>query len=392
MPTRGAALAEAAERAPFAIAGPGTRSSARSFTRRSPARTSSTTRPPTGSSREYKNGEFASFGACARPDPDRRRGPVRLRATAASRCSKLSGPAQRRSPARTVTVRVTDAGNGDRSPARRVGRRHDRTPTAAPPSARSPRGGQTLQGDQGRHGPLQPPAAVRDRRLRRRLRQRAAVRRPTRPRRPRRSSASATASASRAAARRASCAARSRADPSGPVGGQDPPHPPARRHVLVLLRQPRAVPQAHLRQAVRVQGRRPRGAGATCCPRACRAAATCSAPTRSTTPFNHGRARAGWCSASDEARCSSSPLAARSPCPPRRAAAEVDVMVVGKERVLRAPADVRLKVRTVDGRRPALPRRRRDAALRAGRPPSSSSACATTAAAASGRATRPACT
>ena len=105
--------------------------------------------------------------------------------------------------------------------------------------------------------------------------------------------------------------------------------------------------------------------GATCCPRACRAAATCSAPTRSTTRSTTAR-RAGWCSASDEAAAGHRPRRRRR-CPRRRPPREVDAH--GRRQGARAARAHRGAAEGAhgEGRRPALPRRRGDAAVRARR-------------------------
>jgi hypothetical protein len=109
VPTRGAAVAEAAERTPFAIAGTWHPQFGASFT--SIAGESVAFDP--GSNRflvEYENGQSAQLGACAdgiQPGDD----VLFAYGTGSEPLLELSGPATART-GQTITVRVTDARNG----------------------------------------------------------------------------------------------------------------------------------------------------------------------------------------------------------------------------------------------------------------------------------------
>jgi hypothetical protein len=110
VPTRGAAIAEAAERTPFAIEGTWNAQFGASFTRiggESVAFDAATNRFLA----EYENGQFAQLGACA---DDIRPGDRVLFAygTGNEPLLALAGPATAR-PGEAIVVRVTDARNGN---------------------------------------------------------------------------------------------------------------------------------------------------------------------------------------------------------------------------------------------------------------------------------------
>ena len=348
VPTRGAALMEAAERTPFAIAG------AWNAQFMSPTFTH-----VVGEKVEYdsttdrylwetKKGEGSSAGACG--DQIQTGDEVVFAyAKFGARVLKLSGPATAQ-PGSQLSVRVTDLGNGSPVPGATVAgvtTDADGRATVGPFSA----GEHPLQatkpdvvrsnhlrlcvtnGTDGACGSVlasapdttAPTASIRGIRNGQRF---------TRRRAPRELSGTASA------------------DPSGPVGGQDPPHAPAQGHVLVLLRQQGAVPQAHVRQAVRVQGRRPdRMELPAAGPPAARPVRARHLRDRQRVQPRRGEPAGVPRPMRRAVVIAVAAVAVALPAP--ASAARVEVMVVGKERVLRAPTEVRLKVRKarVEGRR-----------------------------------------
>ena len=168
VPTRGAAVAAAAEQAPFAMHGEWFPSlGSPSFTDIGGEDVGF----DAGTNAylvEYKNAQGASIGSCGDPIAPGDRvlfayndGDDPLLA--------LSGPGTAK-PGEGATVKVTDAASGAAIAGAAVGG----TTTAADGTATvgplTQRGGAGVQGIQVRHGPLQPPARVRQRRPRWRLR------------------------------------------------------------------------------------------------------------------------------------------------------------------------------------------------------------------------------
>ena len=275
-----------------------------------------------GSRRPRRPGRRAGHGRAVDRRPARRPGRAARRSVGGRSSRRADGIAQRRrsrarAPSRCRRRRPARAA---RRPSRPV--RHER---ATAPAAASP-----------------PPDTHRARRHR--------------------SPASATASASRAAARRASCSGTVSADPSGLWAVK-----------IRLTRRYKGTcwyfsgsKEQFLKRTCGKQYAFKVGDRADwsyLLPRAPAARPLRARHLRDRQRRSTAARRAGWCSASDEAAGRHRRLARRSPCPAPATAAEVEVMVVGKERVLRAPAEVRLKVRTVQGRRPALPHRRGHAAV-----------------------------
>ena len=249
VPTRGAALAEAAERRRSRSHGDLVRRARQpDASTRSRARTSRFDPATAAFLAEYKNGDVRAGRGVRRPGRLRRPTCCSPTPTAASRCSR--SPARRRpGPATTATVKVTDAASGAAVAGATVGGAvtgADGTATVGPFTQR---GDQRPQGDQGRHGALQPAARVRERRRGRLLQHGgaggplgagAAARDTTRAGRDDRARC-ATARSSPAAGRRGCCAARVAADPSGLRAVKLRLTRRRGRHCSVLLRAPRAL-------------------------------------------------------------------------------------------------------------------------------------------------------
>ena len=300
------------------------------------------------------DGVLASVGVCGDADagpattccssPTARRA-ARADAAAAHRvpASARAGPDRRRcrSTQHGVDVdaapRDDDRGAGRRRDghARRRGRSRP-APTARRTLTFDGRGPAARAGDEGRLRAARRPSASRSRDAGAPARAGAAPAARTRPRRPRRSPASATARCSRAGARRASCAARVSADPSGLQGGQAPTHAPA--------------------WAARA-GTSPAAASGSARTAAARSTsfkigdrAEWSLPAAEAAPRGRyvldvdgdrqrvqpRRGRAGWVPGPMRRRAAPRRRRAARRARLRPGAATVDVMVVGKERVLRA--------------------------------------------------------
>ena len=157
----------------------------------------------------------------------------------------------------------------------------------------------------------------------------AARRRPTRPRRRATILGIRDGQRFTRAARRASCAARRRR--TRPACGRSrSASRAARRELLVLLRQQGAVPEADAAASSTRSRSARRATGATCCRRACRAAATCSTPTRSTARSTAARSPGGVPRPMRRLVVIAARRVAAVPAP--ASAAEVELMVVGKQR------------------------------------------------------------
>ena len=296
----------------------------------------------------------------------------------------LYGPRRAR-PDQAFTVFVADAATGDPVAGAEVGGAvtgANGRVTLEAVGAATPR---RPQGGQDRCHPLQPPARVRDRDAPAAARETRRRRSPASPgpvhgadlRARRRASCAAGRAPTRPACARcwSACAATARAGA-----------PPTRRPSSGSCAAPAdagctSVDPERGRWSYLLPARL--GPGGTC--------STSSPSTARATATRSRGAATGWCSGSDESALSPS----SSPGSPSTAgpasAATVDLMVVGEERMLRAPKDVRLKERTVKvgGRRCRVGAA--DAAGGAGRGPAEAARARLRLAAGATRARRAAC-